>query len=231
MKKLENLYFFQRDNFKIAITQKSINAKDISNLKSELIKYDFTVNNLTYATQVHSNDVFVAKKNTINNIGEYDALVTKNKNQPLLIFTADCVPVVFFDSVNAIVGLAHAGWRGTYENIVGGVVDIFVTEFGSKLENIEVLIGPYISKKWYNVSQELIEKFSTLNINNYFSFRDDNYYLDLGLINRELLVRSGIVEKNITDLNLCTVDNNDQFFSYRKDVGTDKRIGTIIELN
>ena len=57
---------------------------------------------------------------------EADGLVTSLKQVPLLIFTADCVPIVFYDKKQGVIALAHAGWRGTYGNIAGEIVEIMV---------------------------------------------------------------------------------------------------------
>ena len=84
-----------------------------------------------YNTQVHGATVRIIKTidDKENNGEEADGLLTSLKNVPLLIFTADCVPLVFYDGEKRVVGLAHAGWRGTYDNIAGEIVEILIKDY------------------------------------------------------------------------------------------------------
>ena len=93
-----------------------------------------------------------------------------------------------------------------------------------------VIIGPSVSGDNYEVSYGLVEKFSVHNIDNYYKKCGEKYYLDLWAINKGLLKCAGILEENITATNFCTVKDNNQFFSYRLDNATMKRIGTFIQL-
>ena len=165
-----------------------------------------------------------------NNGEKADGLVTSLKNVPLLIFTADCVPLVFYDKEKEVVALAHAGWRGTYDNIAEEIIEILINDYNCEKENIKVIIGPSVSGDSYEVSYELVEKFAVHKIDNYYKKYGDKYYLDLWIINKGLLKRAGILDKNIAFANFCTVKDNNQFFSYRLDNATTKRIGTFIEL-
>ena len=140
------------------------------------------------------------------------------------------MPLVFYDKEKEVVALAHAGWRGTYDNIAEEIIEILVNDYNCEKENIKVIIGPSVSGDSYEVSYELVEKFAVHNIDNYYKKLEDKYYLDLWAINKGLLKRAGILDKNITLTNFCTVKDNNQFFSYRLDNATTKRIGTFIEL-
>jgi len=185
-----------------------------------------------YNTQVHGAAVRIIKAidDRKNNGEKADGLVTSLKNVPLLIFTADCVPLVFYDKEKEVVALAHAGWRVTYDNIAEEIIEILVNDYNCEKENIKVIIGPSVSGDSYEVSYELVEKFVVHKIDNYYKKCGDKYYLDLWVINKGLLERIGILDKNITLTNFCTVKDNNQFFSYRLDNATTKRIGTFIEL-
>ena len=54
---------------------------------------------------------------------EKDGLITNIPNIILTTYHADCVPIYFLDKEKKIVGLAHGGWRGTYNNIC--TMDLF----------------------------------------------------------------------------------------------------------
>ena len=232
MEKVAKGYLIEDDNARILFTNRTVDAKNSTDVKSLCEEYNFHYANLMYNTQVHGANVRIIKAidDRKNNDEKADGLVTSLKNVPLLIFTADCVPLVFYDSEKEVVGLAHAGWRGTYDNIAEEIIEILVNDYNCEKENIKVIIGPSVSGDSYEVSYELVEKFAVHKIDNYYKKYGDKYYLDLWIINKGLLKRAGILDKNITLANFCTVKDNNQFFSYRLDNATTKRIGTFIEL-
>lgn len=226
-------YLFIDDSIKIAFTNRNVDAKNSEDMKNFSAKYGFNHDNLVYNTQVHGADVRIVESgaDVAENGKEADGLITNLRNTPLLIFTADCVPVVFYDKKQGIVALAHAGWRGTYGNIAGEMVNIMTNKYGCKAEDVKTIIGPSISVDNYEVSYDLIEKFAALEVPNYYKEVDGKYYLDLWKLNKELLKKCDILEDNIKIIDFCTVRDNDKFFSYRLDNATSKRIGTIIQLD
>ena len=232
MEKVAKGYVIEDSKVKILFTNRTVDAKNSEDVKRICEEYNFNYTDLMYNTQVHGATVRVIKTSDDkeNNGEEADGLLTSLKNVPLLIFTADCVPLVFYDGEKRVVGLAHAGWRGTYDNIAGEIVEILIKDYKCVKENIKVIIGPSVSGDNYEVSYELVEKFAVYNIDNYYKKCREKYYLDLWAINKGLLKCAGILEENITATNFCTVKDNNQFFSYRLDNATAKRIGTFIQL-
>lgn len=233
MREIVDGYLFNDDNIKIAFTNRSVDAKSSEDMKNFADKYGFNHNNIVYNTQVHGADVRIvlSKADITDNGKEADGLITSLQATPLLIFTADCVPVIFYDKQQGVVALAHAGWRGTYANIAGKMVNIMIDKYSCKTENIKVIIGPSVSVDNYEVSHDLIEKFAVLEVQDYYKENGGKYYLDLWQLNKELLKKCGILEDNIKIIDFCTVRDNDKFFSYRLDNATPKRIGTIIQLD
>ena len=232
MEKVAKGYVIEDSKVKILFTNRTVDAKNSEDVKRICEEYNFNYIDLMYNTQVHGATVRVIKAidDRKNNGEKADGLVTSLKNTPLLIFTADCVPLVFYDGEKRVVGLAHAGWRGTYDNIAKEIVEILIKDYKCVKENIKVIIGPSVSGDNYEVSYELVEKFAVYNIDNYYKKCREKYYLDLWAINKGLLKCAGILEENITATNFCTVKDNNQFFSYRLDNATAKRIGTFIQL-
>ena len=233
MREIVDGYLICDNNIKIAFTNRNVDAKSNEDMKRFSDKYGFNHDNIVYNTQVHGADVRIVESGDdfTENGKEADGLITNLRNTPLLIFTADCVPVVFYDIKQGVVALAHAGWRGTYGNITGEIVSIMCNKYGCKVEDVKTIIGPSISVDNYEVSYDLIEKFSALEIQGYYKEVDGKYYLDLWKLNKELLKKCGILEDNIKIIDFCTVRDNDKFFSYRLDNATPKRIGTIIQLD
>ena len=233
MREIVDGYLINDDNVKIAFTNRNVDAKSSEDMKRFSDKYGFNYDNIVYNTQVHGADVRIVESGDdfTENGKEADGLITNLRNTPLLIFTADCVPVVFYDKKQGVVALAHAGWRGTYGNIAGEMVDIMTDKYGCEVVDIKTIIGPSVSVDNYEVSYDLIEKFSALEVQGYYKEVDGKYYLDLWKLNKELLKKCGILEDNIKIIDFCTVRDNDKFFSYRLDNATSKRIGTVIQLD
>ena len=232
MREIVDGYLINDDNVKIAFTNRNVDAKSSEDMKRFSDKYGFNYDNIVYNTQVHGADVRIVESgDDFTENGKADGLITNLRNTPLLIFTADCVPVVFYDKKQGVVALAHAGWRGTYGNIAGEMVDIMTDKYGCEVVDIKTIIGPSVSVDNYEVSYDLIEKFSALEVQGYYKEVDGKYYLDLWKLNKELLKKCGILEDNIKIIDFCTVRDNDKFFSYRLDNATSKRIGTIIQLD
>ena len=84
---------------------------------------NFNINNLTSNIQIHSDIVNKIDENNIGQKKDGDALITNITNVPLLIFTADCVPIAIIDKKHKAIGLSHAGWRGTYDLIAKKTID------------------------------------------------------------------------------------------------------------
>ena len=233
MREIVDGYLFNDENIKIAFTKRNVDAKSSEDMKNFSDKYGFNHDNIVYNTQVHGADVRIVESeaDVADNGKEADGLITSLQATPLLIFTADCVPVVFYDKKQGVIALAHAGWRGTYGNIAGEIVSIMRNKYGCKVVDIKTIIGPSVSVDNYEVSYDLIEKFAVLEVPNYYKEIEGKYYLDLWKLNKELLKKCGILEDNIKIIDFCTVRDNDKFFSYRLDNATSKRIGTVIQLD
>lgn len=220
------------DFVRLAITTKEVNAKSISELKSSDLNNVFTLDNLTSNIQIHSDVVYKVDESNVKKKREGDALVTNLKNVPLMIFTADCVPVVMIDKKNKAIGVAHAGWKGTYAEISKNTISLMKKEYGTDPKDLVCVIGPSIGECCYEVSEDLYLKFKDKfkEAEDICSIEDSKFFLNLWNINKYSLVNEGVLESNITSMNICTNCNSDTFYSYRAHDKTDKRIGTIVEI-
>lgn len=220
------------DFVKIAITTNNIDAKNREDVE-KTFKNIFTLKNLSKNKQIHSDIVNKVTKDNIGNIIDGDAIITNEKNVPLLILTADCVPVVLVDTKNKAVGLAHAGWRGTYSKICKKTLEAMKANYNTNSQDVIAIIGPSIGSCCYEVSYDLVDKFNKLFTNTdekIYTIKNNKYYLDLWKINTYTLEEFGVSKSNIINMNICTSCNCDKFFSYRKHNQTPKRIGTFIEI-
>lgn len=173
--------------------------------------------NIRYITKKEQGKIFDEKEL----YKDIDGLITDEKNLALTTVHADCTPVFFYDPVKKVIGMAHAGWRGTLGNIGGKMARKFMADFGSRPEDIKVAIGPSLEQKCFEVDKDVAEMFMAEN-SKYIEFmetRGEKYYFDLWKINEYSLLEEGIKEKNIEIAGLCTKCNQDLFFSHRGQKG------------
>ncbi len=221
------------DFVNLVMTTTNIDAKNENDLFKTFKEDEFKLTNLTRNSQIHSS---IINKIDIENIGQRidgDALITNVKEVPLLILTADCVPVVIIDSKNKAIGAVHAGWRGTYDRIVKKTIEEMIKNYNTNPEDLVCVIGPSIGPCCYEVSKDLVEKFNTNLANHAGKFdiiKNNKYYLDLWKINELTLKDCKVKEENIINLQICTNCNHEKFYSYRKHNKTQKRIGTMIQI-
>lgn len=161
--------------------------------------------------QIHSSACLIVNEKTPSDL-EADAMVTKTPGIALGILTADCVPLLFFDSEAKIIGAAHAGWKGA----VGGVIESTLEKMillGASPENMLVVMGPCIHKESYEVSEDFLENFPKKYDS--FSQKNNKFYFDPPGYCTHRLLDAGIVRQNIDFVNINTFQNHEDYFSYR----------------
>jgi len=156
----------------------------------------------------------VTKKDAGKIIIATDGLVTKEKNLILTVTAADCLPLYFFDQKQQVIGIAHAGWRGVWQNLAGEMVLKMKKQFHCLPENFNVYIGPHIKKCHFDINPELsaqFEKYKKFLFNNSKSIK-----IDLSGIVRQQLIEAGIKKANIKVSPDCTYCHK-KYFSNRRD--------------
>jgi len=141
-----------------------------------------------------------------------DGLVTKKRNIPLAVFTADCLSIFLICPKTKTIGLVHAGWRGTKGNIAKKAIVLMKQKFSCKSKDIIAAFGPAIRKCCYQVGKDFKKYFKRGLIK-----RSGKLFLDLIEINKNQLKSCGVKKKNIIDSEICTSCQNKKFFSYRKE--------------
>lgn len=187
------------------------------------------------AKQVHGTDILIVDNQNYEDVikEEKDGLITNIKGIALATYHADCVPIYFYDSKKEIIGLAHAGWKGTLNNISKSIIDGMVKHFKSSVEDISVAIGPSIGKCCYEIGHDVEKLFMDkfYKEKSIIEKKDSKLYLDLVEANKINLIKLGIEEENIFYSGFCTSCNIDSLYSYRKENGTKKRMLAAISLN
>ena len=195
----------------------------------------FDVKNLVLANQTHSDIVrVVTDKDCIGSLShrdypECDGLVTNTPGVALMVFSADCTPILLHDPVTGAVGAVHAGWRGTASGIVKNAVETMVSAFGCKAENICAAIGPNIGGCCFETDADVPEAMVAALGEEAKAFirpEKEKFYLDLKQINALWLCRSGI--RDITISKHCTACCPDLFWSHRVTKGKRGSQGGII---
>jgi polyphenol oxidase len=197
---------------------------DNVNVNREQIQKMLDLQQVVFPHQVHGTNVQrVNSKNTGKPI-QADALFTTEKNVGLGVTHADCQAAVFYDPVHEAVAVAHAGWRGSAQNIYARVVEALQREVGTKPQNLIVGISPSLGSchaEFKNYKQELPQDF--------WPFQVKPHYFDFWGISRKQLAACGVLEKNIEIIEICTYCNKDDYFSHRRDKDTGRH-GTVIAL-
>lgn len=211
----------------------------ISNYRKVANIMETSIDRFVLSHQMHNTNIKIVNyedcgKGLIKDLDYYniDGLITNELDVVLSTVYADCVPLFFLDPTKKVIGLAHAGWKGTVNKIGAKMVEEFIRSFSSKPEDILVGIGPSIGKCCYEVGIEVYDKFNKnfTNIENLFKPTiKGKWMLDLWESNKVILKESKVLDRNITISNVCTCCN-DKFYSYRRDNGKTGRMSALIKL-
>jgi polyphenol oxidase len=174
---------------------------------------------LVFPSQVHKTRIVNVTRETLKEeLMETDALITAEPDICVAVMSADCVPILLYDTQHDVVAAVHSGWRGTVAKILTLTLEEMRSRFGTKGSHIVAGIGPSVSQESYEVGGEVVEA-----VRNSFKDKDlmitkpnDKANLDLWKANRIQLLEFGVTEKNIEVSDLCSVKNNAHFFSARK---------------
>lgn len=215
-------------------------VKENHRIFADVVGYD--VEQLVLTEQVHSTNILrVGKEDTgevfcpDRSIKETDGLVTDEPGVVLMTFFADCVPLLFYDTVKHAVGNAHSGWRGTVQRMGQKMVEKMQQEFSSCAENMIAVVGPSICQKCYEVSEEVITEFQNAFDKRYwddlfYKKPDGHYQLDLWRANQIILEEAGVNKENICVSRLCTNCHPDLLFSHRFTKGKRGNLAAVIGL-
>ena len=175
---------------------------------------------MVFPDQTHSSCVAAIQEVPDAVISETDALITNQSGLCLCVQTADCVPVLLFDPVAKVIAAIHAGWRGTVGGIVANAVDKMTTNYGTLTENIVAAIGPSISPEIYEVGDEVVAAARKAIPNVEMTLHKNgkgNYHFNLWEANRQMLLKSGVVQQNIQILGACSFSEAEKYYSARRE--------------
>jgi hypothetical protein len=182
-----------------------------------------------FTQQEHGTNVFLINnrkglqnnKDLTNPVQISDAMITAYRNICLLIFVADCVPVILFDYRKKVIALVHAGWKGTVGLITQKTIRLMQSHYHCRALDIICAIGPSIGPCCYQVGKDVLYKVKESfpkeqNLIRSFS-NGERFFFDLWQANKIQLLSCGIPEEHIEIAYLCTSCHSNLFFSNRKE--------------
>ena len=176
---------------------------------------DIPIGNFTYVHQHHSDLIEKVSyeqigkgKNAFEDGLECDALYTFFKGTPLCIFHADCVPIFFIDETKDLVGIIHAGFKGTLKHVAFKAIKKVVQDEGVDIRNLKFYIGPYRMPESFEIDENTKKEIAAARLDEAII---DNRF-DNGLANKLDLFKLGVKESQIRCCNLDTV-KDDRFYS------------------
>ena len=152
-----------------------------------------------------------------------DAIVTDIPQTCIGVSTADCIPVLLYDSRKSAVAAIHAGWRGTVACIAERCIDAMVKHYCSNPADIKAVIAPGISIEAFEIGDEVYDRFAECgfpmeNIAARYptATGGTKWHIDLWEANRLQLLGKGLNEENIHISGICTYSLHSEFFSARR---------------
>ena len=198
-------------------------------------------NNLVLSAQTHTANILCVGKNDVGKgvwrdktYSDIDAIVTNQPSVALVTHSADCCLIGFFDPVNNVIAAAHAGWRGTVQEIGKKTVQVLINNYNCNPKNIIAVLAPSVARCCYEVDDPVYNEFSKLSyldLSKIFQKKENGrYMLNLVEANKQILINVGIPYSNFDLSDICTCCNSDVMHSHRKTKGERGNLALIIEL-
>ena len=207
-------------------------AEHIAECRKELChELDITDNRLVLPRQTHGNKVLCIEREFFEKSEEeqsellygIDAIVTDEQQTCIGVSTADCIPILLYESTRGIIAAVHAGWRGTVAHIASECIKVIRERYKCRTEDIRAIIGPGISLDSFEVGDEVYESFADAGfpmerIARLYPTAEggEKWHIDLWEANRLQLTDAGIKPGNIIVAGICTFREDDRFFSARR---------------
>ncbi|UUM30106.1 peptidoglycan editing factor PgeF [Vibrio japonicus] len=164
-----------------------------------------------WLNQTHSTVVLELSEPTMN-VLDADGLFTSSANVVCSAMTADCLPVLLTNTRGTQVAAVHAGWRG----LANGIVEQAVAKFEG---DVMAWIGPAIGAEAFEVGQDVVDAFTRFEsqATNAFSPKQvqGKWLANMNMLVTQRLNKAGVNQVYYSDL--CTVEDKERFYSYRRD--------------
>lgn len=186
--------------------------------------------------QVHGADTVVADHPVQGRkwLALADAMMTDDPGSVLVMRFADCTPLLLYDPVRRVIGMGHAGWRGTVQGMAYELVQAMTDAYDSRPADLHAVIGPSIGPTRYQVGEEVVAAarahFGEVSGLFHRDPTDGSAYFNLWAANLHDLLRAGLREARVEVAGLCTATRLDEFYSHRAERGHTGRFGVVMAL-
>lgn len=188
--------------------------------------------------QVHEKTVLIAGSDDRHTLGtavpySADGLVTAEKGVPLMIYIADCVPVLLHDEKAGVIGAVHCGWKSSVADILGVAVEKMLS-LGARAEDIHAAIGASIGKCCFECDDDVPEAVTAYlggEVDGLFEKRPNGKtHVDLRKSNERRLLQLGLRPENIDVSAQCTMCSPEKYWSHRGTNGVRGSMAAVIML-
>ncbi|MDL2288733.1 peptidoglycan editing factor PgeF [Oscillospiraceae bacterium OttesenSCG-928-F05] len=191
-----------------------------------------------FSRQVHGNDVRVvtappAERSPEETLPPYDALVTDIPGIPLVVFSADCVPILLWDPVHRAIGAVHAGWRGTANGALREALRTMTGRYRTDPAHVVAAIGPAIGPCCFACDEDVFAPMTRAhgNLDGYAEKCGTKWHIDLKKLNARWLESLGVPGAHIAVSPQCTACDRHHFWSHRRDGERRGSQGAVIVIN
>jgi YfiH family protein len=202
----------------------------LANRRKFLLKTGIDLGQCATVRLKHEDRIFTVTENNagagmrdLESAPEADALITKEMGIGLFLMVADCAPALVYDPVKSVLALVHLGWRGVEEHLIQKVIMRMVRDYGSKIEDMEILIGPAIQKESYKFEVPPQKEFPGWE-SYIFKDSDNLYHVDFLSYIKDQLLELKIKEGQFSVSSIDTFSSN-EYFSHRRSELTGEKEG------
>ena len=192
-------------------------VKERREILANLLSID--LNRFVFVHQHHSDEIQKVTKadlgkgmNRFEDGVDVDALYTYEKKVPLCIFHADCVPIFFIDEKKSLVGIIHAGYRGTLKHVTYKTVKRVIEDENLDIKNLKFFIGPYRLLGSFPISADNLKEIKEAELEDAII----NKHFDTGYANVLDLLKLGIQSHQINVDFLDTIQDERFYSAYQK---------------
>lgn len=161
--------------------------------------------------QVHKDTIAWVGEHVDSPIARTDALLSREKGKTLAVYTADCVPVLLYEPKRRIVGVVHAGWRGTALEILRKSIEALKVP----PKDLRVVLGPAICPSCFEVGKEVARQFDPSVVHE-SEKEEGKFFVDLWQANINQCLELEIPESHIEVIRVCTFEHP-ELLSFRRD--------------